>query len=140
MATKKTNVILTSYTQSNEKQTRIKLDAMTEKQKQDFLDTIRAYDAPEGLVSDKCAFNVHYDSAIIHWSPIKLPRDFVPQHSQNQKNEIIVEMIPALDDCGCYAVGNKACLTCLRSGGCTAPGVRDVIGKILFPDKYAKQK
>ena len=141
MANKKdTNVILTSYPVDGWTPTKLKLNKLTDKQKQEFVNHIKGYLPPEGLISNNCAFNVHYDSSLIHCCSSNTPHEFTPHNSRNKPNELIIEVITDEENRECWPVCPTVCPLCIKDGQCTSPFVQKYIGEILFPNKYKKER
>ena len=142
MPDKKIKIILTNYPDSHQKKQKIKLGVWaTDEQKQRFLNFIKAHNIDNDgipMVNTKCSFNVHFDKSLIHSCEFDVPKQFTPLHSQNKKNEVIIEIIPG-KDCECWPMCSCYCLDCIQSGACPSPFISKYIGE-LFPDKYQKQR
>lgn len=135
MADKKINIILTSYPNGKCTPTKLKLGPWIDKQKQEFLQLVR----DPGLLGDGCCFNVHFDKFILHSCGSKKPITFTPMHSQNKKNEIIIEIIPDEENRTCWPACPETCPLCIQDGQCTSQLVSRCIGEFLFKDKYKQR-
>jgi len=135
---KKTNVIFTNYPEYGLTQNTIKIGQWTEQQKMDFLSAIREHTPQEYALP--CSFNVHFDKSVIHSRNFDVPKLFNPHAPKNKPNELIIEIIPQIEDVDCYAKRPAACPNCIKNGACESWFIKKYIGEILFPNKYAKQK
>lgn len=138
MATKKTHVILTNYSRDGWAPNDIKIGNWTEQQKNDFLAKINTH-TPWNY-NNGCTFNVHFDKSVIHARSFDRPKTFIPHAAKNKPNELIIQIIPDIDFCDCWAGSEISCPICLKGGDCTSLFIQEYIGKILFDHKYAKQK
>jgi len=138
MSNQKTNVIFMNYQKDGEKQTKIKIGTWSDKQKQDFLDFINEHETE--YYNGHCCFSVHFDKQVIHSRTFDNPKVYVPHQAKNKKNELIIEVIPDINHNECWANNDSACPICLQNGGCKSLFISQYIGKVLFPDKYTKQK
>ena len=142
MATKKTNVILTSYPRDDWSPTELKLGSWTDAQKKEFLAFVRGFNpfVDRFDYDCNCAFNVHVDDYVIHALRLSAPKTFRPIKSKNKKNEIIIEIVTDEEHRDCWPVCPATCSLCMQDGQCTSLFIKKYIGEVLFPNKYAKQK
>jgi hypothetical protein len=130
----KTKVYFVVHTNGDEKPEKVKLGTLTEEQKADFLDTVRKYTQTNGLVLDKCCFNVHYDSSVINVSSSANAREYSTKQQKNRgPKEIIVEIYPDRENPLCGVSTTHGCTDCLKTKHCPSPLVSDVIKDLLQP-------
>ena len=132
-------IIVTNVPNGKEKPTVLNCGTITDAQKQDFLAAISEHKPSDGD-NHTCGFNVYYaKQSAMRVVPYEVSTNFQPTKQKIGKNELIVEMIPmSKKECGSWA--NYHCPICLASGNCTSPFIKKYIGKVLFPDKYGKQR
>ena len=130
--------------------TQLNLGKMSEEQLNAFLSIIR--NSKQELHSKyHCGFDVFWGDeafevrpmrfagrnnvpATVHWHP-------APELNPAKQNEIVIVMRPGvLADTDCTVSDAHNCPLCVRGGKCPSPFIRKYIGKVLFPNKYAKQK
>ena len=138
MPDKKTNVILMNYPEYETPPNIIKIGTWTEQQKMDFLNAIREHTAEDYI--DPCSFNIHFDNSVIHARNFDSPKLFTPHRQKIKPNELIVEVIPNIEFSECWAACARACPKCIQNGECRSWFMREYICKMLFPNKYAKQR
>ena len=136
---KKTHVILTNYSRDGWAPNDIKIGNWTEQQKNDFLADLNKH-TPWDDYNQRCVFNVHFDKSVTHMRSFDRPQTFTPHVPKNKPNELILEIIPDINFCDCWAGCPVACPACIKDGGCTSLFIKKYIGEIIFPNKYAKQK
>ena len=136
---KEITVTLTNVPNGKEEPTVLNCGTITDAQKQDFLAAISEHKPSDGD-NHTCGFNVYYaKQSAMRVVPYEVSTNFQPTKQKIGKNELIVEMIPmSKKECGSWA--NYHCPICLASGNCTSPFIKKYIGKVLFPDKYGKQR
>lgn len=133
----KTNVIFMNYPEKRREPTRIKVDTWTEQQKMDFLSAIRKHTPQEYALP--CSFNVHFDKSVIHSRNFDVPKLFNPHAPKNKPNELIIEIIPQIEDVDCYATRPAACPNCIKNGACESWFIKKYIGQTLFPNQYKQR-
>ena len=131
-----TTVILINYSDGITKQAKIRAGVLSPKEKQDFLTKVSEYESFDNV----CSFNVHYDKKLMHVPAKGGTRQFIPMHSQNKKNELIIEIIPNLNKNECWANNETSCIKCLQTGGCQSYPIKNLIGIKFFKDNYTDQK
>ena len=130
----KTKVFLVVHPNGDEKPEKVELGTLTEEQKADFLDNVRKYTQTNGLVLDKCCFNVHYDSSVINVSSSANAREYPTKQQKNRgPKEIIVEIYPDRENPLCGVSTTHGCTDCLKTKHCPSPLVSDVIKDLLQP-------
>ena len=141
MTNKKINVILTNYPCGGWTPTKLKLGTWSEAQKEHFLNYVRGrHPFADVFYYNTCSFNVHFDTYVIHSRGFDTPKTFTPIRPKNKKDEIIIEIITDEESRECWPVCPVTCPMCMRDGQCTSLFIKQFVGEILFPDKYAKQK
>lgn len=138
MLDKKTNIIFMNYPEKRREPTKIKIGTWTEQQKNDFLANLNEHTPWD--YNQRCVFNVLFDKSVIHARSFDRPKTFTPHVAKNRPNELIIQIIPDIDFCDCWAGSEMSCPVCLKCGDCTSAFIKKYIGEILFPNKYAKQK
>ena len=136
MQDKKTNVIVVNYSDGTTKQKKIKIGIWSAEEKQDFLSEISSHESFDGV----CSFNVHHDKVLTHVPARGATKQFVPTHSQNKRNELIIEIIPNLENNECWVNTPESCPHCLQIGDCRSWAIKKLIGMKLFKEKYTNQK
>lgn len=138
MSETKTTVFFTRYQRNNEKTPKIKIGTWTDQQKQDFIKKLGEH-IPTSFWWP-CTLNVHYDKLITHVRGFYDCHTYVPMRPQNKKNEMIIEVIPRLDDAtDCPITSERDCPGRVHSGGCPSLLIQDFIGEIFFKDKYTQR-
>ena len=138
MPDKKTNVIFMNYPEKRREPTKIKIGTWTEQQKTDFLNQVLAYS--RFCFDDRCTFSVHFDKSVIHSCMFENPNLFKPICPKNKKDELIIEVIPAIELSSCSAPHNNLCALCIQQGKCQSWFIQEYIGQTLFPNQYEKQR
>ena len=132
----KTKVFLMVRPKGNEKPEKIELDAWSDEQKKDFLNSVKNYTPINGLVTDNCSFNVHFDSSVINACSFNAPREFTPTNLKNKSNELIIEIIPDKENPLCGVSTAHGCMDCLQNKHCDSPFITGtVINKLLPKEK-----
>lgn len=134
MPRKKTNVFLMNYPLDNRGSNKIKIASWTAEQKDNFLNAIRTQRA--GYYVAPCAFSIHFDTYVIHARSFDRPKTFTPHISKNKPNEIIIEIIPDVENCDCWTSLPISCPDCIKRGGCDSVFIKGAICNVLFPNAY----
>ena len=132
----KTKVFLMVHPKGNEKPEQIELTTWTDEQKNNFLNAVKNYTTINGLVTDRCFFNVHYDSSVINTCSFKAATEFTPTHPKDQANELIIEIIPDQENPLCGISTTYGCMDCLQKNKCSSP----FISKMIFGQISPKGK
>ena len=144
MSNEQTTVLLTHYpTNKCPRPRKIKLGTIGEREKQDFIAGFNKR-IPTSL-RWPCTFNIHYDKFVIHVRGFDNCTRYIPVRSQNKKREIIIEVIPRIDDIedccmdNCSVSSETACPGHIRAGGCPEYLITEYIGKTFLKDKYTQK-
>ena len=132
MAQNTIKVFLMVHPKGNEKPEKIELPQWTNEQKTDFLKAVKSYTPIDGLVTDRCAFNVHYGSLIVHALSFKTPTEFTPTRPQNKPDEMIIEIIPDRENPLCNTSTPQGCMNCLQKNECPSTFIKNVIPTSLL--------
>jgi len=138
MSDKKTNIVFTNYTRGNDKPTKIKIGTWTNEQKQEFLNLVMGHRGWDYV--EHCSFNVHFDKSVIHLCAFNNPKTFMPIRPKNKRNELIIEVIPRIENANCWVRCDRTCPICVQNGECDALLIREYVGRTLFSEKYTNQK
>lgn len=142
------NVTLTHIPNAGEKTTRLNLEQLTSLEVYNYMHSIRYYNPQDNIIryynpqddngnNYLCGFNIYYKSVAFRVVPYDIPKKW--HDKKNDENELVIEMIPlSKSECGSQA--NYHCPICLANGECKSPFIKKYIGKVLFPEKYGKQR
>ncbi len=128
--------------------TQLNLGQISEEQLNKFLSIIRN-SKPERGEKYHCGFDVFLIDKAFAVEPKPIGRnlpttiEWLPASyiSPAKPDEVVIVMRPGvLDDTDCVVSDTHNCPICIQSGMCPSPFIRKYIGKVLFPNKYAKQK
>ena len=134
MKNQKSNVILVNYSDGKIKQKKINVGIWSAEEKEAFLSKISAYESFDNV----CSFNIHHDTVLTHVPAHGAIKQFIPTHSQNKKNQVIIEIIPDMSRNECWATCETSCIECLKTGGCQSYPIKTLIGMRLFKEQYTK--
>ena len=134
------NIILTHIPNAGEKNTRLNLEPLTSLEVYNFMHCIQHYYPQYDYGNNySCGFNIYYKGVAFRVVPYDIPKKWQSFDKKSGGNELVIEMIPlSKSECGSQA--NYHCPTCLASGECKSPFVKQYIGKILFPGKYKTER
>ena len=125
MSDKPIKIILVNYNPRGEKRTKIKFGTCSVQEKQDFIAKLPEY--ANDFADELCSLNIHHDKLLTHIPARGMVRQFVPRHSQNTKNELIIETIPNMEYNECWANAPIACPKCINEHGCTSHLIKDLV-------------
>lgn len=139
------HVILMNYTTVNSgRPTQINVGTWSDAKQQEFLEIIRNL-KKENYGTFSCCFDVFYGNEtafeVRPWQK-HVATEWKPHDCINpaMKNEIVIVMRPGmLKNTDCVVSRIHDCPICMRNGQCAAPFIRK-FGKILFPNKYDKNR
>ena len=99
-----------------------------------------------------CNFDVEYDNTCLCDVGLDdgigcVDNNFPTELKIGRQDEFAIIMKPFMlhdtapeESCKCGIKDNHQCPKYIKDGKCTAPSIIKLVGKVLFPDKYGKQK
>jgi hypothetical protein len=128
--------------------TQLNLGQISEEQLKKFL-VIISNSKPERGEKYYCGFDVFWGNEAFEVRPMRLDARLpvaehwlpMPSMTPAKPDEVVIVLRPGvLNDIDCAVSDAHNCPICIQSGMCPSPFIRKYIGKVLFPNKYAKQK
>ena len=139
-------IILESrYLKKNKKVT----TSLSPKKWPDLLDRARYHELQD--CNHWCAFDIEYeDITICDVSPIEPPVQW-HEPGRYHHDKILILLKPSIQPvnypvsptnryCKCGITSEYECPKCIQDGKCTSPFIIKMLGEVLFPERYGKQR
>lgn len=134
--------------------TKLEIGTWSKRQQKSFIKSLYKFKGPEPGCC-LCCFDVEYNNTRLfdiglYNGVVYASNNWLDEFKNAKKNDFAIIMNPFIQRgtmtltkdsyCKCGITSAHQCPKYIKDGKCTAPTIQELVGKVLFPNKYGKQR